>query len=80
MPSPPCAFPGAPRIVLASYLLADGVFQDRLHASGADVVTSPLRDHPRRRPADREPIPPRCATAAETTLVAGNPGEIAQEP
>jgi sirohydrochlorin ferrochelatase len=33
---------GARRVVVASYLLSDGLFQDRLRASGADVVTEPL--------------------------------------
>jgi sirohydrochlorin ferrochelatase len=37
---------GARRVVVASYLLADGLFQDRLRASGADVVTDPLGRHP----------------------------------
>ena len=37
---------GARRVVVASYLLADGLFQDRLRASGADVVTQPLGPHP----------------------------------
>jgi sirohydrochlorin ferrochelatase len=37
---------GARRVVLASYLLSDGLFQDRLHTSGADLVTRPLGDHP----------------------------------
>jgi sirohydrochlorin ferrochelatase len=37
---------GARRVVVASYLLADGLFQDRLRASGADVVTDPLGTHP----------------------------------
>ncbi|MDT5001286.1 MAG: hypothetical protein QOK12_3391 [Mycobacterium sp.] len=37
---------GARRVVVASYLLADGLFQDRLRASGADVVTDPLGSHP----------------------------------
>lgn len=36
----------ARRIVVASYLLSDGLFQDRLHSSGADVVTEPLGTHP----------------------------------
>jgi sirohydrochlorin ferrochelatase len=35
------------RVVVASYLLSDGLFQDRLRASGADVVTEPLGTHPR---------------------------------
>lgn len=37
---------GARRVVVASYLLADGLFQDRLRASGADIVTEPLGLHP----------------------------------
>jgi sirohydrochlorin ferrochelatase len=37
---------GARRVAVASYLLADGLFQDRLYSSGADVVTSPLGGHP----------------------------------
>jgi sirohydrochlorin ferrochelatase len=37
---------GARRVVVASYLLSDGLFQDRLRASGADVVTEPLGTHP----------------------------------
>lgn len=34
------------RVVVVSYLLSDGLFQDRLRASGADVVTEPLGTHP----------------------------------
>lgn len=34
------------RVVLASYLLADGLFQQRLHACGADLVSEPLGTHP----------------------------------
>lgn len=34
------------RVVVASYLLAEGLFQDRLRVSGADVVTDPLGTHP----------------------------------
>ncbi|CAM3103501.1 sirohydrochlorin chelatase [Mycobacterium intermedium] len=37
---------GARRVVVASYLLADGLFQQRLHDSGADLVTPPLGTHP----------------------------------
>ena len=36
---------GADRVVVASYLLSDGLFQDRLRASGADIVTEPLGTH-----------------------------------
>ena len=34
------------RVVVASYLLAEGLFQDRLRDSGADVVPEPLGLHP----------------------------------
>lgn len=37
---------GADRVAVASYLLADGLFQDRLRDSGADVVSAPLGTHP----------------------------------
>lgn len=37
---------GARRAVVASYLLSEGLFQDRLRDSGADVVTQPLGTHP----------------------------------
>jgi sirohydrochlorin ferrochelatase len=37
---------GARRVLVASYLLSEGLFQDRLRASGADVVTEPLGTHP----------------------------------
>ncbi|MEB3070742.1 sirohydrochlorin chelatase [[Mycobacterium] vasticus] len=37
---------GARRVVIASYLLADGLFQRRLHEAGADLVTDPLSSHP----------------------------------
>lgn len=36
---------GARRVIVASYLLADGLFQERLRASGADAVTAPLGVH-----------------------------------
>lgn len=34
------------RVVVASYLLSEGLFQDRLRDSGADIVTDPLGTHP----------------------------------
>jgi sirohydrochlorin ferrochelatase len=34
------------RVVVASYLLADGLFQQRLHSCGADLVSQPLGTHP----------------------------------
>lgn len=37
---------GASRVAVASYLLADGLFQQRLHDCGADLVTKPLGTHP----------------------------------
>jgi sirohydrochlorin ferrochelatase len=33
-------------VAVASYLLADGLFQDRLRDSGADLVADPLGSHP----------------------------------
>lgn len=33
------------RVVVASYLLSEGLFQDRLRDSGADIVTEPLGTH-----------------------------------
>jgi sirohydrochlorin ferrochelatase len=37
---------GARRVAVASYLLADGLFQERLRRSGADLVSQPLGTHP----------------------------------
>lgn len=37
---------GASRVVVASYLLADGLFQQRLRHAGADLVAEPLSTHP----------------------------------
>jgi sirohydrochlorin ferrochelatase len=37
---------GAHRVVVASYLLADGLFQQRLRGCGADLVSQPLGTHP----------------------------------
>jgi sirohydrochlorin ferrochelatase len=37
---------GQRRVAVASYLLADGLFQERLHASGADIVSQALATHP----------------------------------
>jgi sirohydrochlorin ferrochelatase len=37
---------GTRRVVVASYLLADGLFQEVLRASGADIVSQPLGTHP----------------------------------
>ncbi|NUR89278.1 MAG: sirohydrochlorin chelatase, partial [Nonomuraea sp.] len=36
----------APRVVVASYLLAPGHFHDRLTASGADLVSPPIGPDP----------------------------------
>jgi len=38
---------GAERVIVASYLLAPGFFQERLRAAGADAVTEPLAPDPR---------------------------------
>ena len=37
---------GARRVAVASYLLADGLFQGRLYEAGADVVGAALGSHP----------------------------------
>ncbi|UXA07540.1 sirohydrochlorin chelatase [Mycobacterium sp. SMC-2] len=37
---------GNARVVVASYLLADGLFQERLRACGADLVSKSLGTHP----------------------------------
>jgi sirohydrochlorin ferrochelatase len=37
---------GAERVFIASYLLADGLFQQRLHETGADGVAEPIGVHP----------------------------------
>lgn len=37
---------GAERVAVASYLLAEGLFQQRLRTSGADVIAQPLGLHP----------------------------------
>ena len=34
------------RVAVASYLLADGLFQERLRSCGADLVSQPLGTHP----------------------------------
>jgi sirohydrochlorin ferrochelatase len=36
---------GAPRVAVASWLLAPGLFQSNLERCGADVVAAPLSDH-----------------------------------
>ena len=38
---------GARRVAIASYLLADGLFQEKLRSCGADLVSQPLGKHPR---------------------------------
>jgi sirohydrochlorin ferrochelatase len=37
---------GAPRVAVASYLLAPGLFADRIRAAGGDVTSAPLGDAP----------------------------------
>lgn len=34
------------RVAVASYLLAEGLFQERLRSSGADIVSDPIGTHP----------------------------------
>ena len=37
---------GYRRVAIASFLLAPGVFHDRLRSAGADLVSEPIGDHP----------------------------------
>ena len=37
---------GHSRVAVATYLLAPGVFADRLHSVGADVISAPIGVHP----------------------------------
>ena len=53
---------GARRVVVASYLLAEGLFQDRLRASGADLVAEPLGSASGDGAADRQPVQARPGT------------------
>jgi sirohydrochlorin ferrochelatase len=64
---------GARRVALASYLLADGVFQGRLHSAGADVVSAPLGLHPAviRLACRRRREAAFCDVPARAGLVAG---------
>lgn len=59
---------GARRVAVASYLLSDGLFHERLRACGADVVSRPLGNHlgMARLIADRfrRAVPPALTTAA----------------
>jgi sirohydrochlorin ferrochelatase len=64
---------GARRIALASYLLADGIFQNRLHSAGADVVAAPLGLHPAviRLACRRRREAALCEVPGRAELVAG---------
>ncbi|MCV7102102.1 sirohydrochlorin chelatase [Mycobacterium palustre] len=69
---------GARRVVVASYLLADGLFQERLQASAADLITRPLGTHPglarlvanrfRRAAAGLVPVSTRLASSRPRSL------------
>ncbi|MGI5351955.1 sirohydrochlorin chelatase [Streptomyces sp. CA-250714] len=54
---------GASRVAVASWLLAPGLFADRLHAAGADVVASPLGGHPAVAAALAARVPLRVGAA-----------------
>ncbi|HTY32661.1 sirohydrochlorin chelatase [Mycobacterium sp.] len=74
---------GARRVVVASYLLADGLFQQRLRAGGADLVSQPLCTHPglarlvanrfRRAAPGLAPVTPRHASRRPALLLAQGP-------
>lgn len=55
---------GAERIVVAAYLLVDGLFHRYLHEAGADAVTAPLITHP----AVTDLVLRRYRTAASTLM------------
>lgn len=55
---------GHDRIAIASYLLAPGVFADRLHLCGADLVSAPIGCHP---------LVVRAAISAYACVVADDP-------
>jgi sirohydrochlorin ferrochelatase len=55
---------GHDRIAIASYLMAPGVFADRLHQCGADLVSAPIGCHP---------LVVRAAMSAYACVVADDP-------
>ncbi|MCA2244421.1 sirohydrochlorin chelatase [Mycobacterium sp. WUMAC-067] len=68
------------RVVVASYLLADGLFQQRLHGCGADLVSQPLGTHPglARLIANRfrRALPPALAATARHAPRRSGPHQI----
>ncbi|OBH57918.1 cobalamin biosynthesis protein CbiX [Mycobacterium mantenii] len=69
------------RVVVASYLLADGLFQERLHGCGADLVSEPLGTHPglARLVANRfrRALPPVLAPTARHASRRSSPHQLA---
>jgi sirohydrochlorin ferrochelatase len=69
------------RVVIASYLLADGLFQQRLHGCGADLVSEPLGIHPglARLVANRfrRALPPVLAPTARHASRRSGPHQLA---
>lgn len=69
------------RVVVASYLLADGLFQQRLHGCGADLVGQPLGTHPglARLIANRfrRALPPVLAATARRASRRSGPHQLA---
>lgn len=70
------------RVVVASYLLADGLFQQRLHGCGADLVSEPLSTHPglARLVANRfrRALPPVLAPTARHASRRSSPHQLAR--
>jgi sirohydrochlorin ferrochelatase len=60
--------PGGGRVVAANYLLAPGYFTDRLNASSADVVTSPLAAGVRLDPRVMDLVVRRYEAASQERL------------
>jgi sirohydrochlorin ferrochelatase len=61
---------GAPRVVVASYLLSPGLFADALHEAGADLVSAPLGDAPEVAAVVLEKYDDACARLAVGTEAA----------
>jgi sirohydrochlorin ferrochelatase len=76
----PHAHRNGARVVVASYLLADGLFQQRLHSCGADLVSQPLGTHPglARMIANRfrRAMPPVLAATARHAPRRSNPHQL----
>ena len=60
---------GTARVAIASYLLADGLFQQRLHAAGADVVLAESPVNPTLDVVDLHRLSTICRSRGATLMV-----------